>query len=205
MAKSSHGQRCVPGGRLGVVWAFFWLKTGDPSRIRTCNPRSRNPLLYPVELWDRHGLYSIVNMKNPLCRQARSEPKFLELVPTGVVPRVQFSLDVSRIEVATLPMIGQPRFHMAGLQGRRSALEVGWVPLTPWRPSWSRSPSASADERPVLVEDRLERGRDHRRYRDGGVKDRLQMIRPHDVHEQAIAWLVGVVHRAMEQRIVEHE
>lgn len=26
---------------------------GDPSRIRTCNPRSRNPLLYPVELWDR--------------------------------------------------------------------------------------------------------------------------------------------------------
>ena len=27
--------------------------TGDPSRIRTCNPRSRNPLLYPVELWDR--------------------------------------------------------------------------------------------------------------------------------------------------------
>ena len=29
------------------------LETGDPSRIRTCNPRSRNPLLYPVELWDR--------------------------------------------------------------------------------------------------------------------------------------------------------
>ena len=28
-------------------------KTGDPSRTRTCNPRSRNPLLYPVELWDR--------------------------------------------------------------------------------------------------------------------------------------------------------
>jgi hypothetical protein len=27
---------------------------GDPSRIRTCNPRSRNPLLYPVELWDRN-------------------------------------------------------------------------------------------------------------------------------------------------------
>jgi hypothetical protein len=26
---------------------------GDPSRTRTCNPRSRNPLLYPVELWDR--------------------------------------------------------------------------------------------------------------------------------------------------------
>jgi hypothetical protein len=28
---------------------------GDPSRIRTCNPRSRNPLLYPVELWDHPG------------------------------------------------------------------------------------------------------------------------------------------------------
>ena len=47
---------------------------GDPSRIRTCNPRSRNPLLYPVELWDRWRLYTIANMKNPLCRQARSEP-----------------------------------------------------------------------------------------------------------------------------------
>ena len=47
---------------------------GDPSRIRTCNPRSRNPLLYPVELWDRCRRYSIANMKNPLPRQARSEP-----------------------------------------------------------------------------------------------------------------------------------
>jgi hypothetical protein len=28
-------------------------KLGDPSRTRTCNPRSRNPLLCPVELWDR--------------------------------------------------------------------------------------------------------------------------------------------------------
>src|SRR3954470_4579414 len=26
---------------------------GDPGRTRTCNPRSRNPLLYPVELRDR--------------------------------------------------------------------------------------------------------------------------------------------------------
>ena len=55
--------------------------TGDPSRIRTCNPRSRNPLLYPVELWDRPGgsrpgyspyrlsLSSTANMKNPLPRQ----------------------------------------------------------------------------------------------------------------------------------------
>src|ERR1700688_1646607 len=47
---------------------------GDPSRIRTCNPRSRNPLLYPVELWDRWRLYIIANMKNPLLRQARPEP-----------------------------------------------------------------------------------------------------------------------------------
>jgi hypothetical protein len=51
---------------------------GDPSRIRTCNPRSRNPLLYPVELWDRNfekpELHSIANMKNPLPGQARSEP-----------------------------------------------------------------------------------------------------------------------------------
>ena|SRR5579883_841324 len=29
---------------------------GDPGRIRTCNPRSRNPLLYPVELRDRFGV-----------------------------------------------------------------------------------------------------------------------------------------------------
>ena len=47
---------------------------GDPSRIRTCNPRSRNPLLYPVELWDRYWPYIIANMKNPHFRQARSEP-----------------------------------------------------------------------------------------------------------------------------------
>ena len=39
---------------------------GDPSRIRTCNPRSRNPLLYPVELWDRQRPYTTANMKNPL-------------------------------------------------------------------------------------------------------------------------------------------
>jgi hypothetical protein len=63
---------------------------GDPSRTRTCNPRSRNPLLYPVELWDRcHAIclgaahwpggqagepnrgsvHSTVNMKNPLSRK----------------------------------------------------------------------------------------------------------------------------------------
>ena len=39
---------------------------GDPGRARTCNPRSRNPLLYPVELWDRGGLNSMVIGKNPL-------------------------------------------------------------------------------------------------------------------------------------------
>src|ERR1700692_2706840 len=50
------------------------LRIGDPSRIRTCNPRSRNPLLYPVELWDRWQLYTIANMKNPQLRQPRSEP-----------------------------------------------------------------------------------------------------------------------------------
>jgi hypothetical protein len=49
-------------------------ETGDPSRIRTCNPRSRNPLLYPVELWDRWGLHSIANMKNPLPGQAGPNP-----------------------------------------------------------------------------------------------------------------------------------
>jgi hypothetical protein len=48
--------------------------SGDPSRIRTCNPRSRNPLLYPVELWDHRGLHSTANMKNPLSRQAGCEP-----------------------------------------------------------------------------------------------------------------------------------
>ena len=29
---------------------------GDPGRIRTCNPQSRNLMLYPVELRDRLGL-----------------------------------------------------------------------------------------------------------------------------------------------------
>jgi hypothetical protein len=69
---------------------FTGLTFGDPSRTRTCNPRSRNPLLYPVELWDRchatsfgaalgaggqagepnHGsVHSTVNMKNPLSRK----------------------------------------------------------------------------------------------------------------------------------------
>lgn len=69
--------------------------TGDPSRIRTCNPRSRNPLLYPVELWDRRfmapvtplGLHSIANMKNPLPGQARFEPFFAARRLTRAVDR----------------------------------------------------------------------------------------------------------------------
>jgi hypothetical protein len=74
-------------------------EAGDPSRIRTCNPRSRNPLLYPVELWDRHfrtlnfrtlnfrtlGLHSIANMKNPHSSQARSEPFSATKRQTGTV------------------------------------------------------------------------------------------------------------------------
>src|SRR5712675_3225311 len=63
-------------GSLKIAETFDFV--GDPSRIRTCNPRSRNPLLYPVELWDRNfrkpGLHSIANMKNPLSGQAPSEP-----------------------------------------------------------------------------------------------------------------------------------
>jgi hypothetical protein len=38
-----------------ILLGFSIVSLGDPSRIRTCNPRSRNPLLYPVELWDRRG------------------------------------------------------------------------------------------------------------------------------------------------------
>src|SRR5882757_2041833 len=38
---------------------------GDPSRIRTCNPRSRNPLLYPVELWDHNKFNSLGGLFQP--------------------------------------------------------------------------------------------------------------------------------------------
>jgi hypothetical protein len=32
----------------------MWAENvGDPGRIRTCNPQSRNLMLYPVELRDR--------------------------------------------------------------------------------------------------------------------------------------------------------
>ena len=56
------------------------MKLGDPSRTRTCNPRSRNPLLCPVELWDRFCLdrdglclHTIANMKIPLsCQDERT-------------------------------------------------------------------------------------------------------------------------------------
>ena len=40
--------------------------SGDPSRIRTCNPRSRNPLLYPVELWDRSGAVPAPGIRRPI-------------------------------------------------------------------------------------------------------------------------------------------
>ena len=54
------------------------LRFGDPGRIRTCNPQSRNLMLYPVELRDRLGppgfwgglfIYH-ANMKNLVFRQA---------------------------------------------------------------------------------------------------------------------------------------
>src|SRR5665811_88338 len=61
--------------KVHIERAFLAILAGDPSRIRTCNPRSRNPLLYPVELWDRWRPYNIANMKNPLSRQARPEPE----------------------------------------------------------------------------------------------------------------------------------
>src|ERR1700686_1593473 len=72
--------------RRGVMEDDGGEKIGDPSRIRTCNPRSRNPLLYPVELWDRRRTYNIANMKNPLSRQVRSEPFF-------AIPRQSCSAD----------------------------------------------------------------------------------------------------------------
>jgi hypothetical protein len=64
----------LPPGVVRLSKTALRSKGGGPSRIRTCNPRSRNPLLYPVELWDRWGLSSTANMKNPLPRQARPEP-----------------------------------------------------------------------------------------------------------------------------------
>ncbi len=85
----------APGISENVVGANRAAKkadeTGDPSRIRTCNPRSRNPLLYPVELWDRSfsapGLHSTANMKNPLPGQALSEPFSASVRHTGAVDR----------------------------------------------------------------------------------------------------------------------
>src|SRR5258708_16349511 len=47
---------------------------GDPGRIRTCNPQSRNLVLYPVELRDRLASSSTGNMKNPLPPHALFEP-----------------------------------------------------------------------------------------------------------------------------------
>ena len=47
---------------------------GDPSRIRTCNPRSRNPLLYPVELWDRRQCPEIDRMLAEIAPQNIHDP-----------------------------------------------------------------------------------------------------------------------------------
>ena len=59
-------------GRARGSWAGSIPRTkaatvnGDPSRIRTCNPRSRNPLLYPVELWDRSGAVPALGIRRPI-------------------------------------------------------------------------------------------------------------------------------------------
>ena len=37
----------------GYVKCLAPLKDGGPSRIRTYDRRIRNPVLYPVELWDQ--------------------------------------------------------------------------------------------------------------------------------------------------------
>src|SRR5258708_33926553 len=74
MSIPGHKTEAEPGFLKALATLLILLTIGDPSRIRTCNPRSRNPLLYPVELWDRRALLSIANMKNPLSRQAHSEP-----------------------------------------------------------------------------------------------------------------------------------
>ena len=54
------------------------------------------------------------------------------------------------------------------------------------------------DERPVPVKYCLERRCDHRGAGDRRLEHRLQMVGPHDVHEQAIARLIDMVHRTME-------
>src|SRR5471030_726223 len=52
---------------------FLNERAGDPSRIRTCNPRSRNPLLYPVELWDRRTPHITTIIKKPPPGHAKNE------------------------------------------------------------------------------------------------------------------------------------
>ena len=49
LSASPRGKRSHNAVRPSDVWGMI----GDPGRTRTCNPRSRNPLLYPVELRDR--------------------------------------------------------------------------------------------------------------------------------------------------------
>ena len=91
MHETLSGYASASGTCRSIGQAFVARRNGDPSRTRTCNPRSRNPLLYPVELWDRCyvggrlsgrwcrlfgqlsrrtvPLDSTVNRKNPLSRK----------------------------------------------------------------------------------------------------------------------------------------
>jgi hypothetical protein len=64
-ANAKSPRKCLTFSRTAGKLLIYYGH-GDPSRIRTCNPRSRNPLLYPVELWDRRRPYTTANMKNPL-------------------------------------------------------------------------------------------------------------------------------------------
>ncbi len=99
---------CAGGGRQD--------EAGDPSRIRTCNPRSRNPLLYPVELWDHNfrtlGLLSIANMKNPLRRQAGSEP-------FSAIPRLSLRANPRRVD-RCFRSAPDARLRPAGFRPRRA-------------------------------------------------------------------------------------
>src|SRR5262245_40866423 len=64
---------------------------------------------------------------------------------------------------------------------------------------------ASADKCPVVVEDAFEQAGNDARDAHREVEQGLEMVRPHDVHEQAIAGMVDVVDRAMEPGVVEDE
>src|SRR5258708_12856761 len=63
----------------------------------------------------------------------------------------------------------------------------------------------SANERPVLVEHALEPARYGARRAHGHLEGGTGIIGADDVHEQAIAHVVHIVDRSMEDRIVENE